>query len=58
MINAADTIKLSVSEPVVRFVVVDLPTDEDVDPTPLQRAAAGQIVRRAINAWYYEQEAT
>jgi len=58
MINAADSIKLSLSEPVVRFVVVDIPKDEDEKPTPIQLAAAGQIVRRAINAWYYDQEAT
>lgn len=55
MVNAADTIKLSVSEPLVRFVVVDLPKDEDEDPTPQQAKEASQAVRRALNAWLYEQ---
>jgi hypothetical protein len=58
MINAADSIKLSVSAPAsVRFVVVDLPKDEDVDPTPQQAREASQIVRRAVNAWLYSQDA-
>lgn len=56
MVNAADTIKLSVSEPTsIRFVVVDLPKDEDEDPTPQQAKEASQTVRRAVNAWLYEQ---
>jgi len=57
MVNAANTIALTVSEPAVRFVVVDLPKDEDVEPTRQARHEASQAVRRALNAWLYEQDA-
>lgn len=57
MFNAANTIKLSVSAPSIRFVVVDLPKmdDEDVELTPQQLSDASQTVRRALNTWLYEQ---
>lgn len=56
MINAANTIKLSVSEPVVHFVVVEVPKDEDRDPSRQEVREACQTVRQALNAWYYEAQ--
>lgn len=55
MINAADSIKLSVSEPAsVRFIVVEVPKDENRDPSRQEVREACQTVRQALNAWLYE----
>lgn len=56
MFNAANTIKLSVSEPVVRFVVVEIAKDEDRDPSHQEMREACQTVRQALNAWYYKAQ--
>lgn len=43
----------------IKFIVVDLPTDDDLDdvgPSPQAVREATQEVRTALNRWYYTKQ--